>query len=374
MRLPLVIAGGGVAGGAAAVLLARTGQRVMLLERERAPKPKVCGEFLSCAAYDHLVRLGLDPAALGALPINRLRLAAGIRQVATPLPFTGWSLPRDVLDEALLQRAMALGADVQRGCMVRSLEGGERPRLIVDGKGEIEAGAIFLATGKHDLRSNPRPVTGAADLIGLKAYLHLTRSEALALGGHIELNLFDGGYAGLQLVGDHRANLSLLVSQARFAATGNDWFRLLDEICAENALLGTRLAHALPETDRPLAIFRLPFGFRHRPDGQAHLFRLGDQMACMPSFAGDGMSIALHSAARATEAYLGGSHADAYHARMRRDLRTQFIWGRLLSRAIGTQAGRAIFMGTAAVLPAMMPALARLTRLPRLAQIIQQVD
>lgn len=374
MRLPLVIIGGGVAGAAAAVHLARAGQRVTLLERERAPKPKVCGEFLSCAAFDHLVALGVDPLALGALPISQLRLSAGARQIVAALPFTGWSLPRDILDEALLQRAAALDADIRRGVVVRSLEGGPRPRLMVDTAGEIEAGAVFLATGKHDLRSMPRPVTGADDLIGLKAYFHLIRSEAAALQGHIELGLFGGGYAGLQLVGSHRANLSLLVSQRRFAAAGNDWFQLLDEICAENALLGTRLAHALPETDRPLAIFRLPFGFRHRPDGEAHIFRLGDQMACMPSFAGDGMSIALHSAARGTQAYLAGAHADAYHASLRRDLRTQFAWGRLLSKLIGSTAGRAVFMGAAAVIPAMMPALARLTRLPRLAQVVQQID
>lgn len=374
MRTPLVIVGGGVAGGAAAVLLARAGQQVMLLERERAPKPKVCGEFLSCAAYDHLVALGLEPAALGALPISRLRLSAGTRQVAATLPFTGWSLPRDVLDEALLQRASALGADIRRGCVVRTLDGGERPRLTVDGKGEMEAGAVFLASGKHDLRGVAREIAAADDLIGLKAYFHLTGSEAQALEGRIELGLFDGGYAGLQLVGRYRANLSLLVRQERFAATGNDWFRLLDDVCRENTLLGTRLAHALPETDRPLAIFRLPFGFRHRPDGQAHLFRLGDQMACMPSFAGDGMSIALHSAARATQAYLAGDHADTYHAHMRRDLRTQFIWGRLLSQVIGTRSGRALFMAAAAALPTMMPALAHLTRLPRLAQIVEQLD
>jgi flavin-dependent dehydrogenase len=374
MKVPLIIIGGGVAGAAAAVLLARAGQQVTLLERERTAKPKVCGEFLSCAAHDHLVALGLDPGALGALPIGHLRLSAGSRHITAALPFTGWSLPRDVLDESLLQRAAALGADIQRGVMVRSLDGGERPRLNVDSVGEIETDAVFLATGKHDLRNAARPVTGADDLIGLKAYFHLIPSETQALKGHIELALFHGGYAGLQLVGANRANLSLLVSRQRFAAADHDWFRLIDDICAENALLGTRLAHALPETDRPLAIFRLPFGFRHRPDGQAHLFRLGDQMACMPSFAGDGMSIALHSAARAAQAYLAGTSANDYHARMRRDLRTQFLWGRLLSQAIGTAAGRALFMGAVSAVPAVMPVLARLTRLPRLAQVVQQVD
>jgi flavin-dependent dehydrogenase len=371
MRRPLVIIGGGVAGGAAGVLLAKAGRHAMLLERERDPKSKVCGEFLSCAAHDHLLALGLDPAALGALPISRLRLAAGGRQVTTALPFTGWSLPRDILDEALLQRAAALGVDVHRGVTVRSLTDGDRPQLIVDEMGGVEAGAVFLATGKHDLRGTSRSVAPTHDLIGFKSYFHLSSGAAQALTGHIDLAMFHGGYAGLQLTSVNRANLSLLVTRKRFAEAGQDWFRLLDEICAENALLRSRLEHALPETDRPLAIFRLPFGFRHRPDGNAHVFRLGDQVACMPSFAGDGMSIALHSAALATRAYLADDRADTYHHHMRRDLAGQFAWGRMLSRVIGTKAGRSLLLGAAAALPAVMPALARRTRLPSLAQIIQ---
>jgi len=372
MTPPLAIIGGGVAGASAAILLARAGRRVMLLERERAPKPKVCGEFLSCAAHDYLLALGLSPQKLGARPISRLRLAAGTRQVSTPLPFTGWSLPRDILDTALLDRAALLGVDIQRGVAVRSLDLGDRPRLVTEARGVIEADAVFLATGKHDLRGVARPVTEKDDLIGLKAYFHLTRDAAAALGDHIELAMFSGGYAGLQLVAPNRANLALLVSRGRFAAADQDWFRLLEAICGENALLGARLGTAVPETDRPLAIFRLPFGHRHKPDGQANLFRLGDQAACMPSFAGDGVSIALHSAFLASEAYLSGASADLYHARMRRDLAAQFAWGRLLSRLIGSHLGRHALMTTATLLPAMMPALTRLTRLqPSLIEVAQ---
>lgn len=340
MREPLVIVGGGVAGATAGILLARAGRRVLLIERERMARTKVCGEFLSCAAYDYLCGLGLDPAALGALPINALRLASGQMQVAVALPFTGWSLPRDVLDEALLQRAAEAGADIRRGIMVRTLRNAECPRLAIDGLGEIEADAVFLASGKHDLRGVGRSTHGVHDLIGLKSYFNLTHDAAQALNNHIELFLFAGGYAGLQLVSPNRANLSLLVSQSRFAAARQDWFMLLDEIRAENAMLGSRLSDALPETDQPRTIFRLPFGFRHRPDGNPHIFRLGDQMACMPSFAGDGMSIALHSAVRATETYLAGDHADGYHAAMRRDLTSQFRWGRILSCLISTGIGR----------------------------------
>ena len=81
------ILGGGLAGGAAALLLARGGARVRLLEREAEPHDKVCGEFLSIEAQRDLARLGLDTARLGAVPIEHLRLCAGGTRIEARLPF-----------------------------------------------------------------------------------------------------------------------------------------------------------------------------------------------------------------------------------------------------------------------------------------------
>lgn len=363
LKVPRVIIGGGVAGATAAILLARANKQVLLIEREQTTRPKICGEFISCAAYDYLSILGIDLIKLGALPITTLRIASGHRVVTAELPFTGWSLSRDKLDEALLQHAAMLGADVRRGLTVRSLQNKLYPLLVVDGLGEIEADTVFMANGKHDLRGAARPTKSEHNLIGFKSYFTLTDKMANALDKQIELFLFAGGYAGLQLVGDKRANLSLLVSQTRFTEAEQNWLQLLDQISAENTLLGSYLSEAVPETDRPLAIFRLPFGFRHQPDGVPNVFRLGDQMACLPSFAGDGISIALHSAFHAVEAYLIGAHADIYHARLRRDLASQFLWGKFLSQLIKTPIGSSFFMTTLSFLPSVMPVLARITRL-----------
>ena len=51
-RPEILVAGGGLAGGAAALALAQAGREVLLLEREAAAKDKVCGEFLSVEACD----------------------------------------------------------------------------------------------------------------------------------------------------------------------------------------------------------------------------------------------------------------------------------------------------------------------------------
>ena len=58
----VLVAGGGVAGAAAACLLAQRGREVLLVERERGPHDKICGEFVSGEAVDALARLGIDVA------------------------------------------------------------------------------------------------------------------------------------------------------------------------------------------------------------------------------------------------------------------------------------------------------------------------
>src|SRR3569833_2222073 len=98
-----VVIGGGPAGAMTAFRLAAAGCEVILLEKQREPHHKVCGEFLSAEAMGYLDRVGVDPRALGARPIQRVRLHTGHSSVYTELPFSALSLSRRTLDEALLK-------------------------------------------------------------------------------------------------------------------------------------------------------------------------------------------------------------------------------------------------------------------------------
>ena len=106
-REDVVIVGGGPAGAAAACILASAERPVLLIERDAEPRHKVCGEFLSIEAQTYLAHLGIDLDALGASRISRLRLARERRLTEVGLPFTARGLSRRVLDDALLQRAIA---------------------------------------------------------------------------------------------------------------------------------------------------------------------------------------------------------------------------------------------------------------------------
>ena len=260
-----VIVGGGLAGGYAAALLARSGARPIVLERTTGPSDKVCGEFLSAEAQGYLRAAGLALDELGAPVIDRVRVANGKRVAEARLPFTALGLSRRRLDEALLRHAETLGAEVRRGVSVK--------RLDADGletsDGALAADRIILASGKHDVRGAGRESDNADwGMVGFKSYFTLDPAQRRELTGAVEIVMFDGGYAGLQLVEDGRANLCLLVREAHFASVGRTWPDLYARLM-EEPHLARRFGGAQASEPRPLAVARLPFGFLRRHSGRA---------------------------------------------------------------------------------------------------------
>jgi flavin-dependent dehydrogenase len=317
-----VVIGGGLAGSGAALRLLQHGRRVLLLEKEPAARDKVCGEFIGSHAQQYLRELGLDLAALDAVRIANIRLMRGETIASARLPFPGLSLSRRVLDEAVLVRAQDQGAQVWRGAAATSIV--REPhcwRIEVAGHGVIRSETIFLATGKHDLRQWRRIGGTHGDFIGFKCHFRLTPKQAAALDGHVEMTMFDGGYAGLAAVEGGKANLCMVVTKRHFARYGKHWDGLLGAILKATPPLAERLAGAESCWPRPLSIFGIPYGFVYRAPSDAlpGLYRLGDQMAVIPSFSGNGMSIALHTAFLAVECYLQGD-ANLYHRQARSSL------------------------------------------------------
>jgi len=358
-----LVVGGGLAGGALATALASAGRKVVLFEREAGQHHKVCGEFLSREAVLYLAALGIDPLALGASRIHSLRLFSGHRLATVELPFPALSLSRRVLDRALLDRAAYAGADIRLGARVQSLEfvaGDWQVRLA--GGETWTARSAFLATGKHDLRGWPRPSGMQSDLIGFKMHFRLPPEQVAVLAGHVELTLFPGGYAGLELVEHGVANLCLLVKRTRFEALGQQWDALLANIAQGCRHFGERLQGAVPCWDRPLAVASIPYGYvRSKSDG---IWRLGDQSAVIPSFSGDGMSIALHSARVAAACYLGGSSTSFYQRQIAHDVAIPVRCATLLSMLCVNPVGKKLIGWGAERLPSLMSVVAAATRVP----------
>ena len=357
-----LIVGGGPAGATAAWHLATAGHAVRLLERDAGPRDKICGEFVSVEAQAALAEMGIDPTALGAPAIDRLRLVSGDRVAEAALPFRAYGLTRKAMDATLLERAEAAGARVERGLTVREIDG----LRVASDAGEIEPERLVLASGKHDVRGQKRVSRGTVtDLIGFKSYFGLAAAQAADLSSHIEVMMFDGGYAGLQLVEGGKANLCLLVERRRFAAAGS-WPALLDRLQAACGHLAARLAGAEELLERPLTISGVPYGFRYRPQDTdlGTLYRVGDQCAVIPSFSGDGMAIAMHSGRAAAAAIVAGVDARVYHAARRAEFAQQMWTARTLYRLGQPAVLQPLIVEVAKAWPGLATRLAAWTRIP----------
>jgi flavin-dependent dehydrogenase len=356
-----LVIGGGPAGAALATLLARGGETVTLVEREAGPHDKVCGEFISGEAAGYLRGLGLDLVGLGAVHVDRVRLAARGKPAETRLPFLAFSLSRRRLDEALLELAADAGVELIRGHRVRGLErAGGRWRAAIDGGSAVEAETAFLATGKHDLKGLRRPAGVHGDLVGFKMHLRLDPAQAAALDGAVELHLFPGGYAGLEPIEDGLANLCLVAD--RHALSRPAFPGLLETIRGACPSLDHRLRRAESLWPRPLAISAIPYG--HVATAEDGLWRLGDQAAVIPSFAGDGLGIALHSAHAAAVAWLAGESAAAFQRRLAADLGPRVKAAALLSRLLVQSWAQGVAVGLARLRPQLLSAAAASTRIP----------
>ncbi len=138
--------------------------------------------------------LGVDPTALGAAPIHRVRLIYGERAVDAALPFPAMGLSRRMLDSALLRQAAKAGAILHTGQTVRRLtHDGNQWSILTDTIQTAET--VFLATGKHDLRDAPRPRT-ERDAVGMKMYFELAPEPREPWTAQSNLPCFPGATSG----------------------------------------------------------------------------------------------------------------------------------------------------------------------------------
>ena len=120
-RYDAVIVGAGPAGSATAAYLARGGARVLLLDRSRFPRDKACGGGLTPRGVAALSRLGVETPPSGFFRVGGLEMKSRQHSVAARFPQTsrwpdyGLVARRSVLDQKVLDAALATGAELRTG-------------------------------------------------------------------------------------------------------------------------------------------------------------------------------------------------------------------------------------------------------------------
>jgi flavin-dependent dehydrogenase len=312
-----VVVGAGPAGAATAILLAEAGHAVVLLDRARFPRDKVCGEYLSPEGSRILDRLGALKAieAAGARPLRGMRITApdGTRLVGD-YPRSGrWrgyrdhalAVPRGPFDAALVERARALPLTVREGFRVTE--------LIVEGDRVTGVEGIDQDGGLRTERLGARLVVGAdgrasvvTRRLGLvRPHRWLRRLALMTYAEGVdhdpergEIFLAPPAYSILNPVADGRVNLSLVVPVAEAARQKADLPGYFDRAVAAFPFLRDRLRGG-----RRAAPVRAlgPLAYRVDPPRHAGVILVGDAFGFLDPFTGEGIYAALRSAELAAE-------------------------------------------------------------------------
>ncbi len=289
----LIVIGGGPAGTSAAITAARSGARVLLLERGRFPRHKVCGEFVSAESLDLLAELlNSQYAALlhDAIRIPRARLYLDGRVLETTVDPPAASIARLDLDAALWQSAKSAGVEARLEITVQSIfpsSPGTGSFRILTGSEEFEARALVNASGRWSnlIGAPTKSVATRERWLGIKAHFGESSADA-----SVDLYFFEGGYCGVQPVGLRGSDSRPRVNAC--AMVRADVARTLPEVFAQHPALFQRSAgwQLLSE-----AITTSPLIFSHPKPEQNGVLMAGDAAGFVDPFVGDGISLALRS-------------------------------------------------------------------------------
>jgi flavin-dependent dehydrogenase len=309
-RREVLIVGGGPAGAAAAIGLARRGRDVLLVERAPLWRWRACGVFTSPASVAALRRLGVTDLDLETvarpIPAMRVETPNGSRFRLTygddgSLTRSAVGLDRSGLDPLLLDRARAAGAEVRVGGAVRAVRDGVA--TLGDGS-TIQAQVIVGADGLRSIVARDAGVVRNPPLGGRPALTFHVEDPDPDQPRDARMIVFDGGYVGLAPVPGGRVNVGIVLISAR-------WRRRLRAAGAEATAAAVMAAVPTAADDPvPWATPRIcdgiegasPVGLRVAARAGRDWLVVGDATGFLDPFTGEGLHRALRTAEMAVAA------------------------------------------------------------------------
>ncbi len=285
-----VVIGAGPAGCAAAILLARLGVRVTLVEKKPFPRIKVCGEYISPAGTDALERLLTpdDLRAAGARRVGSMALELGDRTVEWRTPREAWCVSRRTLDEVLRDRAHDAGVDIRQPASVRSVDYHDDHAALTLATGDtLTTDAVLHADGlaRHD-PAGPTPM--AKGIVGFKCHY---RPAKPVIG--VRMRTAPGAYIGTVGVEGGLATCALVARSSVVKHHAGDADALV-------RALWPAWDPALRESDwLSCGVARSPY----TEPGHPRSVRLGNAAAAVDPVGGEGIGLALWSAATFADAF-----------------------------------------------------------------------
>jgi flavin-dependent dehydrogenase len=348
------VVGGGPAGALTAMLLARAGHEVVLLERAPRWRWRACGVFASPAAVAALRSDGVAESDLErvARPVRAMHVmsAGGVSFRLTyggsgELEDSPVGFDRSALDPLLLELAAAAGASVRVGATAEGLRIEQaRARIDVTGSDPFDVVARVVV-GADGLRSR---VAAAAGVIrrpplGPRAALTFHLADRGAARPDARMVVFDDGYVGLAPVPGGHVNIGIVLGRSWFARlrAGGGWPVARAVLAGLPLPEDAALAGGEP-LDRVAGVTPLGHAVSRRA-GESWLL-VGDACGFLDPFTGEGLHRAFVSATLAAESIDAvlrgrpGAELAAYERGMRARFGTKDVVSRIVQGFLGRPA------------------------------------
>jgi len=289
----VIIVGGGLAGLVNAIVLAQAGIDTLLIEKYEYPFHRVCGEYISNETLPFLGQLGFDPFAHGAVAIRQLQITSPAgRPLEQPLASGGFGLSRFAMDLALYQLAQAQGAKFRLKTSVLGIEpvrNGWDVKL-ADGS-LLTAKVVISAHGKRANLDQNRAFFGQrSPYIGVKYHI---RTD-LHPDDLIALHNFQDGYCGISRVEDGVYCMCYLAKRDLLRQHGTIP-QMEKMVLGQNPYLKKLWANSEFVFQAPKVINEISFA--PKPLLENGVFMCGDSAGMIAPLCGNGMAMAIHSAA-----------------------------------------------------------------------------
>lgn len=328
----IIIAGGGLAGLTAALLLSKR-FKVLVIDPDDYPRHKMCGEYLSAEVADFLKSEGIDLDQHTDYKLSQLTFTTETgKLIQAALPLGGYGISRYKLDyemyKIVVQRATFIMDKVTD--MVQHPEGFSV--ITVSGL-QLECKQAIMATGKRsnlDKSLNREFIDKKSPWLAVKRHYNYDMPA-----DQVQLHNFDGGYAGLSKVENGHVNLCYLSTFKSFKRYKNvDAFN--ESILAQNPQLRTFFEKSTAVWDQPISISQI--SFEQKSPVERGIIMIGDTAGLIHPLCGNGMAMAIHSGKLAADAitpYLNGQHTheqslNKYHRLWNLHFKSRLRMGRWL--------------------------------------------
>lgn len=289
----IIIIGGGLSGLINAILLAKAGLKVLLIEKKQYPFHKVCGEYVSKEVIPFLQQHDLFPSDLKPGNISRFQLTSiKGRSIETPLDMGAFTISRYEFDFFLYQKAIAVGVTVLEKTTVEQIHyQKDYFEVTCRGGGRVEGKIVIGAYGKRsslDRKLDRKFFSYSSPYIGVKYHVRTDFPADL-----VALHNFKDGYCGVNRIEDGKTNICYL-SHRKNLKTSNSVADMEQNILHQNPHLKTLWEQSEFLYDKPLVINEISFATKTAIE--QHVLMCGDAAGMVTPLCGNGMAIAIRSA------------------------------------------------------------------------------